>query len=201
MINLKKIGSLAAFTNGAVNILIMIVVFGFIGMTALIDKDKLMEIARLNPTPIILQDFLKVISALIALILINVLYQHLKNTSPQIMKVAKVFGYLSVFCLFANAGLSFFLISKTEILGEITLDSINWFNGIIGLLGMGVVFLNGVWYLLISWTALKSNQLPKPLCYLGLAMGGLSLTPPFGILVLFLNIFWSFLLGKVLIKK
>jgi hypothetical protein len=77
----------------------------------------------------------------------------------------------------------------------------NHLIGVIGLLGIAVIFLNGVWYILISWSALKYNRLPKPLSYLGLGMGLLSLLPPLGILVLLFGVVWSLWLGQVLLKS
>ena len=71
----------------------------------------------------------------------------------------------------------------------------------IGLLALGAIVLDGVWLLLISWIALKHQQLPKRLCYLGLGMGVLSLVPPLGIIVLLLGIVWSGWSGRVFLKS
>jgi hypothetical protein len=200
MTNLKKIGAKAAYLNGVVALLTLITAFGFIGVSALVDKEKLIQLALQNPTPLIVQDFLKLLSAILAVILIGVFYHLFKICSPTISWIAAFFGFLGVFCLLLNAGLSLFLISKAHFPGNLTPGLINQLNLATGILGMKVIFFNGLWFLLINWLALKHKFLTKSLCYLGLTMGFLSLLPPLGIVVLFLNIFWSFSAGRFLGK-
>jgi hypothetical protein len=199
--NVQKVSGVAALINAALSVATLVVALGLIGLPALTDRQILVELALRNPTPLILQDGLKFVSAALAIVLIAALSHRLKGNAPKVMAVATLFGSLSVICLVANAGLSVFSVSQAANEALRSSDTGNLLNGIISLLGFAVIFLNGGWYLLVSWTALKQNRLPKPLNYLGLGMGAISLLPPLGILVLFLSVIWSFGLGLVLLKS
>ncbi|WKZ49524.1 MAG: DUF4386 family protein [Anaerolineales bacterium] len=218
-IKLQQIGGTAALINVAVTTVTLIVALGFIGAAALADPNKLMELAVRNPIPLIVQDALKVVSAGIAVVLILVFHSRLQNDFPRLIQTASCFGFLSVICLLINAGLSLALVTQAvnvpqEQTGLNSLPSMlldrrgtadlavqGSLNGLINLLGMAVILVNGLWYLLISWASLKTNRLPRWINYLGLAMGGLSLLPPLGIFVLVLGIPWSFGLGRALLNK
>lgn len=197
MSNIYKIGGIAAFINAVIAIASLSVALGLIGPAALTDSTKLVELAIHNPAPLVIQDLLKFVSAIVAVVLIAVLFSWLRNDAPKRMLFAIVFGVLAVLCLVSNASLSLFATSQAAQLTSITGYQV---NGMIGLLGMATLFLNGIWYLLVSSSALHSNRLPKPLSYLGLGMGILSLLPPLGILVLLLSVVWSVWLGQVLLK-
>jgi hypothetical protein len=200
MSNFQKIGGVAAFINAALSIATLVVAFGLIGFEALTDNRKLAELAINNPTPLFIQDTLKLLSAIIMIMLIIALFNLLKIYTPKLINTATVIGSLAVLCLVINAGLSFFLVSQATNYALISAEISNRLNGIIGLLGMAVIFLNGIWYFLISRSALKHNQFPKPLNNLGIGIGILSLLPPLGILVLLFSIVWSLWSGQVLLK-
>ncbi|MCC6498881.1 MAG: DUF4386 family protein [Anaerolineales bacterium] len=218
-INLQQIGGTAALINVAVTVVTLIVALGFIGAAALADPNKLMELAVRNPTPLIVQDALKVVSAGIAVVLILVFHSRLQNDFPRLVRAATCFGFLSVMCLLVNAGLSLALVTQAvnvpqeqtglnsplsmllDRRGTADLAAQGSLNGLINLLGMAVILVNGLWYLLVSWASLKTNRLPRWINYLGLTMGGLSLLPPLGIFVLVLGIPWSFGLGRALLNK
>ena len=218
-INIQQIGGTAAFMNVAVTMATLIVAFGFIGVAAHSDPNKLMELAIHNPVPLIVQDVLKLVSSGIAVVLILALHNRLRDDFPKLMRTAIWFGFISVLCLLINAVLSLLMLAQaTNIFQEQTwINNLVWMifqqqkttvfvllgflNGLINMLGMAVIAINGVWYLLVSWAALKANSQPRWVSYLGMTMGGLSLLPPLGILVLFLGIPWSFGLGGTLLKK
>jgi hypothetical protein len=199
--NIQQIGGIAAGMNVAVTVTTLIVAIGFIGPAALADPNILMDLAIRNPVPLIVQDVLKLVSAGIGVILILALHNRLRNDYPRLMRAATVFGLLSVLCLLINAGLSLYSVSHAASFMEEKIELGKQLNGLINLLGMAVIAINGLWYLLVSWAALKTGGLPRRLSYLGLTMGGLSLLPPLGILVLVLGIPWSVGLGKMLLKK
>jgi hypothetical protein len=73
-------------------------------------------------------------------------------------------------------------------------------------LGGGSEFLGGVWMAMVSWLAMRSAQMPKPLAWLGIALGlvGIaSLIPSLGDLVDIFGlgqIFWFIWLGVVLLR-
>jgi hypothetical protein len=151
----QKIGGVAAFINAAVSVATLVVAFGLIGLPALTDRHKLVELAISDPTPLIIQDVLKFVLAAIAIVLISAVFNRLNSDAPKLMGVATVCGSLAVLCLVINAGLSFFLVSQATNYALVSSDTSNQLHGVIGLLGLAVIFLNGVWYLLISWSALK----------------------------------------------
>lgn len=99
-----------------------------------------------------------------------------------------------------NATLSLYAIIQASTHDQAALSG-NHLNNVIGILAVIAISLDGLWFLLVSWTALKSQRLPSPRCYLGLGIGGLSLIPPLGIMVLLLSIVWSVWMGQVLLKE
>lgn len=218
-INIQQIGGTAAFMNAAAIMATLIVAFGFIGPAVISDPNKFMGLAIHNPAPLIAQDVLKLASSGLAIILVLALHNRLRDDFPKLMRTAIWFGFISVLCLLINAGLSLLMLAQTiNIFQEKTwLSNIvhmmfqqqkmtvfvlqGFLNGLINALGMAVIVINGVWYLLVSWAALKANSLPRWVNYFGMTMGGLSFLPPLGILVLFLGILWSFGLGRALLKK
>lgn len=129
------------------------------------------------------------------MILIAAMYPLYKQESPKLIYTGSLFGVIAAVCLFANAILSLYAISQASNFTLQSSESIQLIRLIIVVLGFLVVFMNGVWYLAINWTARKSGKLPNTLSYLGILIGVLSILPPLGILVLFLSIFWAVWLG------
>lgn len=194
----QKIGGLAAFINALLGLGALVVAFGLIGPAALTDPSELAELAIHNPMPLIIQDSLKLGSAAAAIVLIMALFKHLRGNSPTRIKTATALGFFSVLLLLTNAGLSLFTVSQAAYFAQSQPGIATELNGLIGLLGLAVIAVNGLWYLIVSWTALKMERLPKWLCYLGLVIGGLSLLPPLGVVVLLLSVVWSLGLGLAL---
>jgi hypothetical protein len=190
MNRLRKIGAYAALTNALAGIATLVVVFGLIGLPALLDNQKLVELAMNNKTPFIIQDILKLISAFCMMILIVALLGRLKNNAPKPMTVATASGAFGILCLLANTFLSLFLITSAEKFARLNSQSIMQINTAIIVLAMAAIFFNGLWYLIVNWVGLKHRRLPKYSCYLGLAAGLLGLIPPLGIFFLVLSIGW-----------
>ncbi|MBK9007362.1 MAG: hypothetical protein CNIPEHKO_03319 [Anaerolineales bacterium] len=193
-LNLQKAGGNAARINAVLAITTLIVALGLIGPTALADNALLAQIAITNPMPLIIQDALKFMSAIAATVLMVAMSHRLRNESPVLTTLATLFGFLAVICLFVNTGLSLFAVLQAS---RLTQGQTGMYE-IIGALGMAVIVINGLWYLLLNVAALKTGGLPKRLSYLGLVIGGLSLLPPLGIIVLLLSIVWLAWLGKTL---
>ncbi|GMV34412.1 MAG: DUF4386 domain-containing protein [Anaerolineales bacterium] len=216
---LQKAGGVAALVNAVLALVSLIVAFGWIGPAALMDKAVLARLALENPAPLIFQDLLKFASAVTASVLVIAMYHRLRRQAPRGMKTALFFGLFSIALLLANASLSLFAVSQASTftllplgaggqLGgtyrqfEITAYVLHGLlNELIGLLGMAAIFVNGFWYLPVNWAFLKTANLPRWLCILGLAMGGMSLLPPLGIVVLTLSIPWALGLGATLLRK
>jgi hypothetical protein len=196
-----KLGSIAAFLNVVVALAMLIVATVLIGFATIADPNKLVELAIHNPTPLLIQDGLKFVSAAISTVLILAIANHLHRNTSVLLSIATGFGFFSVFCLIINATLSLYAISQAATYKQgVSVIGIN-LNSAIGILAVAVLCLNGLWYLLTSCVALKTNSLPKLLCYLGLGIGVLSLMPPLGIIVLLLSMVWSVWVGWVLLQE
>lgn len=195
---IQKAGPFAAFTNAVVAIATLYVALVMIGPDALADQNRFAEIAVNNPTPLYIQDMLKFISAVSGVVLIIILYKRLRKESTWRMKVAALFGCLSILLLLSNAVISLQATAQAPEFAATKSESGSQLNSMIGILAMAAIFTNGIWYLLVSWTALKSSMLPKGLNYLGLAIGVIFLVPMLGIIGLLLNVGWSFWLGRTL---
>ncbi|MBE7379885.1 MAG: DUF4386 family protein [Leptolyngbya sp. SIO1E4] len=172
-----------------------------IGIPTIADPSKLADLAIHNPLPLLLQDGLKFISVATSSVLILALAAYLRRDASALLSVATGFGFFSVLCLLGNTILSLYAISQAATYDQATSLGSSQLNSIIGILAMAAISLDGVWCLLVSWTALKSQRLPRFLCYLGLGMGVLSLLPPLGIIVLLLSILWSMCIGRVLLQE
>jgi hypothetical protein len=201
MPHLQKLGGIAAFINVAVAIATLALATMLIGLTAMSDPSKLAELAVHNPTPLIIQDGLKFASAVISTVLILALANYLHRDTSTLLSIATSFGLFSVFFLVVNASLSMYAISHAKALEQGAGVIGEQLSRMVGILAMAVLICDGLWYLLISWTALKSQGLPKRLCYLGLGIGAFSLVPPLGIIALLLGIAWSVWIGRVLLHE
>jgi len=194
----SRVGSIAAFGNAFAASAALYVALFLIGIPAMGDPQQLAELAIHNPTPLLLQDALKFLSAATACVLIFALDARLRDRAPTWMRAAKLFGFLAVGLLLANATLSLFLVLQTTRPLPIGLGDHAALNGVIGILGMAAIMANGVWYLVVNWTARTSQRLPRGLCYLGLLLGVASLMPFLALFVLILGIVWALGLGVVL---
>lgn len=198
MPNIQKLGGIAAFINAAVAVTTLMVAVFAIGLRALADPSKLVDLAIHNPAPRLVQDFLKLVSAAISCLLILAFYNRLHDRTPKLILVATVFGCSSVTCLVANAASSLYAIFQVATDAGRASAAGDRLNSFISLLAIATIMLDGCWLLLVSWSALKSDRLPKSLSYLGLGMGFFSLVPPLGIVALILSAIWSVCLGQIL---
>ena len=198
---LQKITPIAAFLNATAGVLTLIVALVLIGPAVMADRNLFAECALRNPTPLIIQDGLKFLSAATAIVLIWALYWYLSIGTRNLILVATVFGLFSVLCLLANAVLSLIAVTQAASFAQSRPELGHQLNGLIGALAFAAIIANGPWYFLVSRAALKMGQLPKGLNYLGLVMGVVSFVPPLGIIVLLLSIVWSAWLGTVFLAK
>jgi nicotinamide riboside transporter PnuC len=197
MIHIQKLGGIAACANGIVGMATVVTVVFGIGISTIADPNQLVNLAIHTPAPLLIEDGLKFVSAGISSVLIVALASYLRRDTSALLSAATGFGLLSVLCLLANATLSVYAIFQaTGNNNAIALDS---FNRMIGILAIATISLEGLWFLLISWTALQQQQLPRTLCYLGFGIGVLSLVPPLGLVGLVLGMVWSGWIGQVLL--
>lgn len=187
----ERAGAGAAFVNALLATAALIVAFGFIGVAALSDPAQLAQMAQLNPAPLLAQDVLKIAQALVAGVLVSALFRRLREQAPLMARAATVFGVLAVIGLLLNAGLSLY---------AVTWASDAALSGLITASAVAVIVTNGLWYLLVSWAGLRTERLPRRLGQFGLVLGGLSLLPPLGVIVLLLSIVWSLWLSWALLQ-
>lgn len=195
LMRFEKIGDGAAFVSAFAASASFLIAIAFIGLGALSDTQQLVALAMTNPKPLLAQDLLKFVSAAAASIIIVVLWKRLGHAAPTLLRVATGFGVLSVSLLLINAVLSLFAISQAANFSAGDAVTANALNGIIGLVGLAAIAANGVWYLLVNWSALKSGLLPRGLCWLGMTIGAMSLAPFLALGVLVLGAAWSLWLG------
>ena len=196
----QTIGGVAAFIYAGMAIATLGVAFGIIGPAVLADRQKLVDLALTNPTPLLIQDILKFILAIAASGMIVALFVRLQANSPILQRIAALSGVLAVSGLVLNASLSLFTLSQASNSTSVSEETSMRLAGVVGLLGLIVIVLHGVWYLLVNWTALRHKRLPRWLSYLGIGMGVISLVPVLGILVLLCSIVWSAGVGQVLLE-
>lgn len=188
------LGVYAAFIQAQAAAAALFTAVVLIGLAALGDPARLATLAVHNPLPLLLQDGLKFVSAAASVALIVVMFRQLRPTAPRASTVAAICGLLAVALLLVNV--LFSLAAVTQAMRGLAVDA--RLNGLIGLLGMAAIAINGVWYLLVSWTARRAQWLPVGLCGLGLALGVVSLVPFLGLLTLVLSVAWSLWLGVTL---
>lgn len=188
------LGVYAAFIQAQAAAAALFTAVVLIGLAALGDPAHLATLAVHNPLPLLLQDGLKFVSATASVALIVVMFRQLRPTAPRASTVAAICGLLAVALLLVNV--LFSLAAVTQAMRGLAVDA--RLNGLIGLLGMAAIAINGVWYLLVSWTARRAQWLPVGLCGLGLALGVVSLVPFLGLLTLVLSVAWSLWLGVTL---
>jgi hypothetical protein len=195
MLNTRRLAGVAAYLNAFVALGTLGVALLLIGPAALADRQTMAALALHNPMPLFIQDGLKIVSALIATVLIAGLYDRLQSAAPALALAASLFGAVSILCLVANAGLSLYATSQAALLSAGRAQMLTF---AISLLGLGALVANGPWYLLVSSAAWRSGRLPRALAGLGLVLGLLSFIPPLAFLLLLLTIAWSLALGRAL---
>jgi len=108
-------------------------------------------------------------------VLVVGLYEKLKLTNDPIVKVGSIFGVVWVVLviasgMLANVGLSH-AINLMDLSAEKAFDMWRMISVLIESLGGGNELVGGLWVLLISLAALKANEFPRGLNYLGLIVG------------------------------
>lgn len=188
----------AAFLNAVVAVATFGVAVGLIGVGVLFDREQFLRMAVENPGPILLQDILKLLSAMASVLLVGAFHDRLHSESPVRMKVATSAGALAVVALLSNTALSLYGVLNARQLDAATGARL---NSVVGILALVVLMASGVWYLLANLVALGAGALPRGLSRLGLAVGVASLLPPLGIVALVLSAAWSGQLAMTLPKR
>ena len=176
MNNLQKLGGLAALSEAAIYMSAFIF-FGAIWdfPTNVSSAQKFAFLAENQVILSIVNLFMYVIFGALLAVLVFAVHERLKGNDNTISHVASVFGFVWVGLviasgMIANIGLG----TAIEISAKDPEQAMTvWLtiNSITEGLGGGNEIVGGLWVFLLSITALKSNEFPKYLNYVGLLIG------------------------------
>ena len=134
------LGVYAAFVQAFAAAASLVTAVALIGLAALSDPARLAALAVHNPLPLLLQDSLKFVSAAASIVVIVALFRRLRSAAPTAAGVAAACGLLAVTLLLANAALS--LAAVTQARAGLAVDA--RLSGLVGLLGMAAIAVNGL---------------------------------------------------------
>jgi len=179
MKNLQKMGGIAALIGAATN-LFAIVMFITLGPKGLGSDNPGQVVAFLADNQAIMRVWYVIIYLVfgVSLIFLSLaLYERLKAGSPALVQAVTTFGLIWAVLVIVMGTLSINNLSTVvRLYGEnpaqaatvwLTLDSVE--NGL-GNNG-GETMVNALWFLLLSWVALRARELPRVLNYLGVVIG------------------------------
>jgi hypothetical protein len=179
MKNLQKIGGIAALIGAATNLL-AIVMFITLGPKGLGSDDPGQSLAFFADNQAILRGWYLIIYLVFGMSLIFLslaLYERLKAGSPALVQAVTTFGLIWAVLVIVMGTLSINNLSTVvKLYGEnpaqaatawLALDSVE--NGL-GNNG-GETMVNALWFLLLSWAALRARELTRVLNYLGVVTG------------------------------
>lgn len=176
MMNLQKMGGIAALYAGAAYVVGMVGFLLVVDVSSVVDPVQQVALIGDNLAFLtIMHLIIYVVWGVFMVVLALALYERLKAGSPAMVQTATVFGLLwaaviIVAGMIHNVGMVNVvdLYAKDPALaGTVWLAIDSVFEG----LGGSNEVLGGTWILLISWAALRAGELPRVLNYLGLAIG------------------------------
>lgn len=208
----RRAGGLAALYLAAAYLLAMpffLVVVDYPGATDPARKVALLASHHASMNVMYLVTY--VVFGIVLAVLALALYQRLKSAAPVVMQVATAVGLLWAFVLVASGMV--FNAGMAAVVARYSSDpahAVSMWQAIEpvaqGLGGSGGELLGGLWVLLVSCAGLRASGLPRPLGWLGLAVGltgVLSVVPPlndaavaFGLL----QIAWFVWLGIAMLR-
>jgi hypothetical protein len=174
--NLQKIGGVSAILESVIYVSAF-VFFGAIWNFPA-DADSVKQFAFLAENQVILSIvnlIMYVLFGILLAVLVLALHERLKGSTPILSKIASIFGVVWVGLviasgMIANIGLATVL----ELSAKDPEQAMTVWRAIYSVvegLGGGNEVVGGLWVLLLSFAALKGNELPKILNYLGLFVG------------------------------
>jgi hypothetical protein len=178
MMNLQKMGGVAALIGAATNLVGLVLGFTLLASYVTGDLEPVQEVAFFVNNQAIMYIWnliIYVVFGVSLVVLVLALYERLKAGSPAMMQIATVFGFIWAALVLAigmvannDLGVVVDLYGKDPAQAAsvwMALDSVE--TG----LGGGEKFVSGLWILLVSWAALRAGGLPRALNYLGVVIG------------------------------
>ena len=180
MKNLQKIGGIAALIGAATNLLALVTFITILSPKGYGSDDPGQIVAFFADNQAIMRVWYQIIYLVfgVSLIFLSLaLYERLKAGSPALAQAVTTFGLIWAVLVIVIGTLSINNLSTVvKLYGEnpaqaatvwLTLDSVE--NGL-GNNG-GETMVNALWFLLLSWAALRARELPRVLNYLGVVTG------------------------------
>ncbi len=180
MKNLQKMGGIAALIGAATNLLALVMFITVLAPTGYGSDDPGQIVAFLADNQAFMRVWYLIIYLVfgVSLIFLSLaLYERLKAGSPALAQAVTTFGLIWAVLVIVIGTLSINNLSTVvKLYGEnpaqaatvwLTLDSVETGLGDNG----GETMVNALWFLLLSWAALRARELPRVLNYLGVVIG------------------------------
>ena len=173
----QKLGGLAALYLAAAYLLAMPFFLLVVDYPSVVDPvEKVALLASNHVSMHVMYLVTYVVLGIVLAVLALALYQRLRTAAPVVMQVATAVGLMWAFVLVAsgmvfNAGMA----AAVDLYPASPDQAASVWRAIEpvaqGLGGSGGELLGGLWVLLVSFAVLRGSALPKPLGWLGLAVG------------------------------
>jgi hypothetical protein len=180
MKNLQKMGGIAALIGTATNLLALVIYTTLLAPKGYGSDDPGQIVAFFADNQAIMRVWYQIIYLVfgVSLIFLSLaLYERLKAGSPALAQAVPTFGLIWAVLVIVIGTLSINNLSTVvKLYGEnpaqaatvwLTLDSVE--TGLGG--GGGETIVSALWFLLLSWAALRARELPRVLNYLGVVTG------------------------------
>jgi magnesium-transporting ATPase (P-type) len=180
MKNLQKKGGIAALIGAATNLLALVMFITLLAPKGYGSDDPGQIVAFFADNQAIMRVWYQIIYLVfgVSLIFLSLaLYERLKAGSPALAHTVTTFGLIWAVLVIVIGTLSINNLSTVvKLYGEnpaqaatvwLTLDSVE--TGLGG--GGGETIVSALWFLLLSWAALRARELPRVLNYLGVVTG------------------------------
>jgi len=180
MKNLQKMGGIAALIGAATNLFALVTYITLLEPKGYGSDDPGQIVAFLADNQAIMRVWYIIIYLVfgVGLVFLSLaLYERLKAGSPVLVQAVTTFGLIWAVLVIVMGTLSINNLSTVvKLYGEnpaqattvwLTLDSVETGLGNNG----GETIVNALWFLLLSWAALRARELPRVLNYLGVVTG------------------------------
>jgi hypothetical protein len=180
MKNLQKMGGIAALIGAATNLLALVTYITLLAPKGYGSDDPGQIVAFFADNQALMRVWYQIIFLVfgVSLIFLSLaLYERLKAGSPALAQAVTTFGLIWAVLVIVIGTLSINNLSTVvKLYGEnpaqaatvwLTLDSVE--TGLGG--GGGETIVSALWFLLLSWAALRARELPRVLNYLGVVIG------------------------------